>query len=95
MHLPNKKPIHLCSFYRPPNVDIDCITELDRYLMQLTVEDSSHVPYEILARDFNFPDISWNNCEINSSPAYELETNQVFLDSINDNGLEQLILEPT
>ena len=33
--------------------------------------------------------------EINSSLAYGLQTNQMFLDSINDNGLEQLVLEPT
>jgi len=62
--------------------------------MQLLVEDSYHTPYMVLAGDFNLPDISWDDCEINSSPSYGLEINQ-FLDSINNNGLEQLVLEPT
>jgi len=37
LHLLNKKPIHLCSFYRPPNTITafitDFITEIDKSLM--------------------------------------------------------------
>ena len=53
LHLSNKKPIYLCSFYRPPNSNADSITELYTSLLQLTVEDSSHTPCIILAGDFN------------------------------------------
>ena len=30
LHFPNKKPVHLCSFYRPPNISTDPIIELDK-----------------------------------------------------------------
>ena len=51
----------------------------------------------MLAGDFNFPDIYWENgvgC-IRTNPAYGYESNELFLDLFNDFALEQQVKQPT
>ena len=53
-------------------------------------------PKVLLSGDFNFPDISWlEGGIINSCPAYCYGIDQLFLNTINEYGLEQLITQPT
>ena len=53
-------------------------------------------PEVLLSGDFNFPSISWlEGGIINSCTAYGYGINQLFLDTINEYGLEQLITQPT
>jgi len=51
----------------------------------------------LFAGDLNFLDISWYDgyAQIDSNPAYGTGINQLFVNSINDYGLEQFINTPT
>ena len=51
----NSKPIYICSFYRPPNNLTDPITNLGASLNKISI----HNPDIIIAGDFNFPSIEW------------------------------------
>ena len=50
-------------------------------------------PNIIIAGDFNLPSIMWSDtgASITSSPAYARELNSLFLEIIDDYGLEQLV----
>ena len=50
------KPIHVCSFYRPPNTSMDPIIEFKHLLSDIFTHNSES-PRIILAGDFNLPDI--------------------------------------
>ena len=54
-------------------------------------------PNIIIAGDFNLPSIMWSDtgASITSSPAYGRELNSLFLEIIDDYGLEQLVYQPT
>ena len=53
-------------------------------------------PRILLCGDFNLPSITWlDGGIINSCPTYDHEINQLFLDTINEFGLEQLITQIT
>lgn len=97
LHIHNQKPLYICSFYRPPNSLSSPVISLKNCLSRLYTEDSVNFPCLIVGGDFNFPNISWQDgyANINSSPTYGTDINQIFVDTINDYGLEQLISEPT
>ena len=48
----------------------------------------------IIGGDFNLPDICWSEQSIQTNQ-YPTHTNQAYLDTIADNGLEQLVDFPT
>ena len=89
-------PTYVCSFYRPPNNDIDPLTHLRESLESLHSQESGS-PVVLLGDDFNLPDISWNEGygSVNANPAYGLETNNSLLDIVNDYHLEQFVHECT
>jgi len=97
LQIHNQKPLHICSFYRPPDTSLSPIIELNNCLLQLHTSDPENFPHLLIAGDFNFPDISWCNgyAQIDPNPAYGTGINQLFVDSINDYGLEQFINIPT
>ena len=97
LHIHNQKPLHICSFYRPPNSSSSPIISLQNCLSQLYSEDSENSPCLLVGGDFNFPNISWQDgyANIDPSPTYGTDINQIFVDTINDHGLEQLISAPT
>ena len=97
LHIHNQKPLHICSLYRPPDTSCSSIISLKNCLSQLHTEDSENSPCLLVGGDFNFPDISWQDgyTHINPSPIYGTDTNKLFVDTINDHGLEQLISAPT
>ena len=94
--LHNKKPLYVCSFYRPPTSTLDPILELNESLNKL-FEKHRGPSNIILAGDFNLPSIMWiDGCgTLNTDPTYGFEINSLFLDLINNFGLEQLIQNPT
>ena len=51
----------------------------------------------IVAGDFNFPSIEWNDGQgtILPNPTYGHNLNEVFLDTINNHNLEQFVNSPT
>ena len=91
---PKQKPLYFCSFYRIPNTDSCPIISLNETLLKL--HQMVPNPEVLLSGDFNFPGISWlEGGIINSDPAYGYGINQLFLDTNNEYGLEQLITQPT
>ena len=85
------EPIAIGSFCRPPNNNVDYIENLTTVLSTLTLNCI------ILARDFNLPSIIWKGgigqTELN--PTYGREVNSMFLDAVNDFGLEQQVYKYT
>ena len=81
-------PIYICSFYRPPSTDSIPLTQLQMVLNNLQLSHS--FPNSIVAGDFNLPSIVWldTGASIEPSPAYGRELNSLFLELIDDNGLE-------
>ena len=58
--LPNTRPIYLCSFYRPPDSNLNPILQLQCSLNKLA-EKSPHMPTFLLLGGFNFPSIVWSD----------------------------------
>ena len=85
------EPIVIGSFNRLPENNADPIEDLKTALSILTL---NHL---ILARDFNLPSITWKDgigqTELN--PTYAREVNSMFLDMVNEFGLEQQVYECT
>ena len=96
IHFKGKQPVYIRMFiFRPPDNFLSSLIQLHQSLNQLINEAT--FPFIILAGDFNFPDITWNDGygSINPSPVYGSDVNRYFLDIINDHGLEQLVTDPT
>ena len=51
----------------------------------------------LLMDDFNFSSVVWSDGQssLNPNPTYDCELNNVFLETINDGGLEICVTEPT
>ena len=91
---PKQKPLYLCSLYRIPNSDSRSILSLSVSLQKLHQMVPS--PRILLAGDLNLPSVTWSDgSTINPCPIYGHGINQLFLDTINEYGLEQLITQPT
>ena len=68
------------------------------HLKEEILKINTHNPSKIiLGGDFNYPDISWDDGigYIDTNPAYGREVNTLFLELLNDFGMEQLVGEPT
>lgn len=88
--------LFICSFYRPPGGDIRTMEEFKSAFLSLglAVNLNSNV---IIAGDFNFPSIVWEDGigYTEANPTYGTEINSIFLDIINEFGLEQQVSEHT
>ncbi|XP_065892800.1 uncharacterized protein [Dysidea avara] len=92
---PNQSPIHICAFYRPPTSDLYPIEQLHLSLSNL-LNQSKTLPNILLMGDFNFPGITWNSGYGQISiPTYGSRLNSLFLEIINDVGLEQFVHQAT
>ena len=90
------KLLYICSFYRPPNSNLEPFLELKNFLSSL-LNGKSVPPYLVLTGDFNLPDITWNETggELAPNPTYGSLLNNTFLNILDDFSLEQLALSPT
>ena len=88
----DNKVTYLCSFYRPPNTNTGPLLHLRESITQ--IHQSANI---ILGEDFNYPDILWDDGigRIDTNLAYGNEVNTLFLELLNDFGMEQLVGEPT
>ena len=71
------EPISICSFYRPPDSNVNPINDLKIVLGMMT-----NINNIILAGDFNLPSITWEDGigQIGVNPIYGREVNSMFLD---------------
>ena len=96
LHQTKGKPVYICSFYRPPGSSCETLHCLRESLYKIVNREGSSCRI-VLAGDFNFPDIYWEDgvgC-IRTNPAYGCECKELFLDLLNDFALEQQVKEPT
>ena len=68
-------PVFICSFYRPPNCEVEPLLSLSESLKAIAEEEANY-PIVILGGDNNLPHTSWDNgCgQFNSGPTYGLIT---------------------
>ena len=90
----NSNPLYLCSFYRPPDNDIDPLIALDEMLQKLytLTNGSANI---LLSGDFNLPDIDWSQGCLKQSCNYTPAINYKMLDIARDNYISQVNRHPT
>jgi hypothetical protein len=88
----NKRNIHICSFYRPPDAKIDAIYELDTQISNFTSRDNKSVI--VIGGDFNLPDINWEAYTVEPSSKKRL-TSAALLNTFTNHSLTQLVHVPT
>lgn len=86
------KKFYLCSFYRPPNNDLNAVEQLNQSLLKVFKHNNE--PNILLAGDFNLPSINWKSCTFENCGVYA-SSSKLLLDMINTFGLEQMVLQPT
>ena len=85
LHQTKGKSVYICSFYRPPGSSCETLHCLREALYKIVNREGSSCRI-VLARDFNFPNIYWEDgvgC-IRTNPAYGYESNESLLDLLND-----------
>ena len=83
----------ITAYYRPPKQ----VSDIDNKLFKEEINGLSIKRKKdilIIGGDFNLPDICWSEQSIQTNQ-YPTHTNQAYLDTIADNGLEQLVDFPT
>ena len=85
----------ICSYYRPPQSDLQPILELGESIDMVKRKNLNRDI--IVTGDFNFPSIEWNKGQgtILPNPTYGHNLNEVFLDTIDNHNLEQFVNLPT
>lgn len=91
----NLPSLYICSYYRPPQSDLQPILELGESIDMVKRKNPNCDI--IVAGDFNFPSIEWNDGQgtILPNPTYGHNLNEVFLDTIDNHNLEQFVNSPT
>ena len=85
------KSVYVASFYRPHESDRNSIEELQKSLERLCNQSASHI---WVGGDFNFPGYNWTENRMKSGCS-QPELTRNFLDIVADNGLTQIVKEPT
>ncbi len=83
------KTIYIGSFYRPPNASTETMEELGKALSR--IPQGAHV---ILGGDFNLPHINWTIPTALPSARNQEHCNML-IDLMEDNGLQQMVHDPT
>jgi len=89
--LAGRKTLYLCSYYRPHVSD-----EISLIKLGESLERVSRIPNGLLllGGDFNFPNWDWHTMTLKPCATYT-GLHNLFIDMLHDNGLEQLVMEPT
>ena len=90
--LANNPTLIICSMYRSPSSNDQYLVSLCNQLETIIKSHPNSVIW--LSGDLNLPDINWcDNCVDGHN--YRLNTNHIFLDFLNNNGLTQIVDFPT
>lgn len=87
-----KKPIIVCSLYRPTDNNRDYSQELCNTVSEIHTRFGDHIL--CLGGGANLPDIDWKSDTI-AGHSYSVPINQLYTDTINDIGFEQIVDFPT
>ena len=87
-----KKPIIIGSLYRPTDNNLDYSQELCSVLNDLHSRFSDDILW--IGGDANLPDIDWKTDTV-TGHNYPASINQLFSDTFNDIGCEQIVDIPT
>ena len=87
-----RKPLYICSFYRPPN---NAQWPIDELAASLSEVDQANPPNILLCGDFNMPSINWENLTIRPKPQYGANVNKALLHLSEEHQLRQTNQRPT
>ena len=79
VELPGEKPLHICSFYRPPSSGVNPLCDLENSIEKITQPGQNVV----IAGDFNCGDVDWDSSTVKPD-AYDRAPNQKLLDLANN-----------
>jgi hypothetical protein len=85
------KTLYISGFYRPHENDERALSELKVSLERISAYPKAHI---WLVGDLNFPGIDWEGKVLKPNCNYPT-LHQDFLDTLVDNGMDQLVNEPT
>ena len=88
--LPGDKPLHICSFYRPPTSGMNPLCDLDNSIEKITQPGQNLV----IAVDFIFGDVDWDSSTV-APDAYDRAPNQKLLDLANNCSLTNVQQQAT
>ena len=87
-----KKPIIVCSLYRPTDNNKDYTKEMCKAIQDLHVRFKNNTMW--VGGDTNLPDINWQKeCIVSNN--YTKCINQIFLDTLKDIAYQQIVDFPT
>jgi hypothetical protein len=89
---PNSKQLIIGSVYRPPNSNIEYMTDLCNQLTNIEAKYKNAVIW--IMGDFNLPDINWNSYTIEKHQNIK-EINELFINTLLNLNLEQINKKPT
>ena len=79
VELPGGKPLHICSFYRPPSSGVNPLCSLENSFEKITQSGQNLV----ISGDFNCGDGDWDSSTVKPD-AYDCAPNQKLLDIANN-----------
>jgi len=86
--LANHQTLIVCAFYRPPNRQLESVTNLCDFFRSI-IDQHSDSPIWI-AGDLNLPNINWNTNHISSS-AYPSNLCDTVIDFVEEDGFTQTV----
>ncbi|KAL8609469.1 hypothetical protein ACOMHN_037991 [Nucella lapillus] len=86
-----QRSTHICAYYRPNVSDVDSYNKFEVSVLKALKLRSTNL---IIAGDLNFPGMHWPTDTIKPSSPYPT-LHQSFMNFLNDNGLKQMVMEPT
>jgi len=86
--LPNHQTLVLCAFYRPPNRQLDSITNLCDFFR--TIVDRYPTSPIWITGDINLPNINWNTNNISNS-MYPSSLCDTIIDFVEEHGFTQTV----
>ncbi|KAL8568798.1 hypothetical protein ACOMHN_000081 [Nucella lapillus] len=86
-----QRSTHICAYYRTNVSDVDSYNKFEVSVLKALKLRSTNL---IIAGDLNFPGMHWPTDTIKLS-SHLPTLHQRFMDFLNDNGLKQMVMEPT
>ena len=90
VELPGEKPLHICSFYRPPSSGVNPLCDLENSIEKITQPGQNLV----IAGDSNCDNVDWDSSTVKPD-AYDRAPNQKLLDLANNCSLTNVQQQAT